>query len=150
MSATAILESVVTGKSGDLITLFQQTMYQKIFEAINVRRQEIAKTIFTEKKESLDEISSKLAVTAKDKLRQNQKNLVNKYSPGYSSIDDEELHKKMTPEDKAEWDKNNASIQRTNKTIFAPKNQPQPKYKSEAEKIQSYYDKKNDWNKTPY
>ena len=149
MSASAILESVVTKKSGDLITLFQQTMYQKIFEALNVRRQELAKTLF--KEDQLDEISSKLAVTTKDKLRQNQKDLVNKYSPGFSSVDHEELYKKMSPEDQSEWNKNKDSIQRTNKTIFAPKNQPQPKYRTDAQRIQGDYDKKmNSYSKYPY
>jgi hypothetical protein len=134
MSASAILESVVTKKSGDLITLFQQTMYQKIFEALNVRRQELAKTLF--KEDQLDEISSRTAVSAKTKLMQNQKNLVNKYSPGFSSVDHDKLYQKMSPEDQAEWDKNKSSIQRTNKTIFDPKRQPQPQYKSIQ---QTYY-----------
>lgn len=151
MSASAILESVVTGKSGDLITLFQQTMYQKIFEALNVRRQELAKTIFKEDKEPLDEISRQVAGPAEVAINQKQRDMIKKYSPNNPYVNKNEIYQKFSPEDKAEWDKHQSSLKLTNQVMRDPTKATNNVPQTDAQKIQAGYDKKmNSWNKYPY
>lgn len=135
MSATAILESAVTGKSGDLITIFQKTMYEKIFEALDIRRQELAKTIFNE--DALDEnvVSIKPKSDTFIKLHNTIKSK-NRLNNTYNNR--KSLYNKLDPEEQDEWNRFEDSVISSNRIIRKPKS---PVYQPEVKKPEPSYNK---------